>query len=84
MGPQSRHIIGEVLIRPLLFMTIAILAVASEVQATEFYHWKDNDGNVYLSDTPPGFFCLSGIEPTKHMQSGNGSARSLYSAHALW
>jgi len=37
----------------LLFITITILAVISDAQSGELYHWKDKDGNVYLSDTPP-------------------------------
>jgi hypothetical protein len=37
----------------LLFLTITHLILISHVQAGELYQWKDKDGNVYLSDTPP-------------------------------
>jgi len=37
----------------LLFITITNPTVISQAQAGELYQWKDKDGNVYLSDTPP-------------------------------
>lgn len=37
----------------LLFITITHLTLISQAQAGELYRWKDKDGNVYLSDTPP-------------------------------
>ncbi|MCX5844372.1 MAG: DUF4124 domain-containing protein [Deltaproteobacteria bacterium] len=37
----------------LLFITITHLTLIFQAQAGELYRWKDKDGNVYLSDTPP-------------------------------
>lgn len=37
----------------LLFLTITHLILISHIQAGKLYQWKDKDGNVYLSDTPP-------------------------------
>ena len=37
----------------LFFIAITNLAVISQAQAGELYQWKDKDGNVYVSDTPP-------------------------------
>lgn len=37
----------------LFFITITNPAVISQAQAGELYQWKDKEGNVYLSDTPP-------------------------------
>ena len=37
----------------LFFITITNPTVISQAQAGELYQWKDKDGNVYLSDTPP-------------------------------
>jgi hypothetical protein len=47
------RIILKTLAYLLFFITITNLAVISQVQAGELYQWKDKDGNVYLSDTPP-------------------------------
>jgi hypothetical protein len=37
----------------LLFIIVTHLPLISQAQAGELYRWKDKDGNVYLSDTPP-------------------------------
>jgi hypothetical protein len=37
----------------LFFLTITHLTPISHAQAGELYQWRDKDGNVYLSDTPP-------------------------------
>jgi len=37
----------------LLFIIITHLAFISQAQAGDLYRWKDKDGNVYISDTPP-------------------------------
>jgi hypothetical protein len=36
-----------------LFIIITLTAIIPQAQAGQLYHWKDKDGNVYLSDTPP-------------------------------
>jgi hypothetical protein len=37
----------------LLFIIIMITAIMPQVQAGDLYQWKDKDGIVYVSDTPP-------------------------------
>ena len=36
-----------------LFIIITLTAIIPQAQAGELYQWKDKDGNVYVSDTPP-------------------------------
>ena len=36
-----------------LFIIITLTAIIPQAQAGQLYHWKDKDGNVHLSDTPP-------------------------------
>ncbi len=38
---------------PLVFVIAINLTFISHAQAGDLYQWKDRDGNVYLSDTPP-------------------------------
>jgi len=37
----------------LVFATLTHLTLVCQAQAGKLYHWKDKDGNVYVSDTPP-------------------------------
>lgn len=53
MDLKSPQMIVRVSTCLLLFLTITHLILISHVQAGELYQWKDKDGNVYLSDTPP-------------------------------
>lgn len=53
MDLKSPRMIVEVSTCLFLFVTILHLTPISYAQADELYQWKDKDGNVYLSDTPP-------------------------------
>jgi hypothetical protein len=53
MDLKSPRMIVDVLTCLLLFLTIANLSFISQIYAGQLYHWKDKDGNVYVSDTPP-------------------------------
>lgn len=62
------RMIGGISACLLLFIIIAHLAVISRAQAGDLYRWKDKDGNVYLSDTPPDPSVHEGEVKSTHAQ----------------
>lgn len=44
---------GKVRLCALLLASVFCLMVPFQTMGGELYYWKDKDGNVYMSDTPP-------------------------------